>query len=223
MIKWLIPWMLAAHIHANEFPVVIGNSAYTNMPGLAERIVKELNNQGLNATLKVVPGDRALYLLKHGHSALDIIRHPKVVEGYTQLTQVKPAVNNIQFVRIVSSEKKENCTDAGGDLSIIGVKGIRIFNGVITPKFKSIIWVPNEDIAFNMISLKRGDMTYWLKNGLSTVKNTYSETLTVCTENEVAIPLYSYVHEDYEWALKKVEAAYAKLFGEKSDGHDLSL
>jgi len=52
-----------------------------------------------------------------------------------------------------------------------------------------------------------------MKNRLEHVYKNYEETLAVCVENEISIPLHSYVHSDYEWALPKVEAAYAKLFG----------
>ena len=213
MIKWLLPWLFVAQLHANEFPVAIGNTAYNNMPGLAERVIKALQEQGLDATLNVVPGDRALELLQHGRFALDIIRHAEVVEHYSQLRQISTPVINLRLSRIVSSAVKENCTKSGEDLTVIGVKGIRAFEGVIVPKFMRITWAPTEDSAFRMISAQRGDVTYWMKNRLDNVYKNYAETLTVCVENEINIPLHSYVHSDYEWALPKVEAAYANLFG----------
>ena len=213
MIKWLLPWLFVAQLHANEFPVAIGNTAYNNMPGLAERVIKALQEQGLDATLNVVPGDRALELLQHGRFALDIIRHAEVVEHYSQLRQISTPVINLRLSRIVSSAVKENCTKPGKDLTVIGVKGIRAFEGVIVPTFMRITWAPTEDSAFRMISAQRGDVTYWMKNRLENVYKNYAETLMVCVENEINIPLHSYVHSDYEWALPKVEAAYANLFG----------
>jgi len=213
MIKWLLPWLFVAQLHANEFPVAIGNTAYNNMPGLAERVIKALHEQGLDATLNVVPGDRALELLQHGRFALDIIRHAEVVEHYSQLRQISTPVINLRLSRIVSSAVKENCTKPGKDLTVIGVKGIRAFEGVIVPTFMRITWAPTEDSAFRMISAQRGDVTYWMKNRLENVYKNYAETLMVCVENEINIPLHSYVHSDYEWALPKVEAAYANLFG----------
>ncbi|MBV1919551.1 MAG: hypothetical protein KUG73_02635 [Pseudomonadales bacterium] len=213
MIKWLLPWLFVAQLHANEFPVVIGDTAYNNMPGLAERVVKALQEQGLDATLNVVPGDRALQLLQHGRFALDIIRHAEVVGHYSQLRQISPPVINLRWSRIASSAAKENCTKSGKDLTVVGVKGIRAFEGVIVPKFRRITWAPTEDSAFQMISARRSDVTYWMKNRLDNIYKNYAQTLTVCMENEVSLSLYSYVHSDYEWALPKVEAVYANLFG----------
>jgi len=215
MIKFLLPWLLVAQLHANEFPVTIGSTAYNNMPGLAERIVKALQEQGLDATLKVMPGNRALKLLQQGRFALDIIRHAEVVESQSQLTKISPQVINLQWSRITSSAEKENCTLPGKDLTIIGVEGIPAFAGVIVPEFKSITWAPTEDIAFRMISAQRSKVTYWMKNRLDSVHNNYATSLTVCRENEINIPLHSYLHDRYEWARPKVEAAYANLFGKR--------
>ncbi len=169
MIKWILPWLFIAQLQATEFPVVIGSTAYDNMPGLAERIVQALQDQGLDATLNVVPGERALSLLQHGRSALDIIRHADVVKQYTQLKQVGQPVINLRFSRIVSSAMKGNCTKPGKDLSVVGIKGIRAFEGVIVPKFIKITRVPTEDIAFGMIAAQRSDTTYWMKNRLDNV------------------------------------------------------
>ena len=215
MIKWLLPWFFVAQLHANEFPVAIGNTAYNNMPGLAERVVKGLQEQGLDAALNIVPGDRALELLQHGRFALDIIRHAEVVEHFSQLRQISRPVINLSFSRITSRAVKENCTTPGKELTVIGVKGVRAFEGVIVPKFMRITWAPTEDSAFRMISARRSDVTYWMKNRLDNVYKNYAETLMVCVENEINISLHSYLHSDYEWARLKVEAAYANLFGKK--------
>ncbi len=213
--KWLLPWLFMAQVHATELPVTIGNTAYDNMPGLAERVVKALQEQGLDATLSVTPGNRALNLLLQGRFALDIIRHAKVVEHHSQLSKVSTPVINLKFSRITSSTAKENCTLSGKELSVIGIKGIPAFKGIIAPEFKSMSWAENEEAAFRMISGRRHDVTYWMKNRLDSVRKNYSESLTVCAENEITISLHSYLHEDYEWALPKVEAAYAHLFGER--------
>jgi len=212
IIKYLVPWLFVAQLHANEFPVTIGNTAYNNMPGLAERIVKALREQGLDAKLKVMPGNRALKLLQHGSFALDIIRHAEVVENYSQLRKINPKVIDLQWSRITSSAAKENCILPGKDLTIIGVEGIPAFEGVIVPEFKSITWAPTEESAFRMISAQRSKVTYWMKNRLDRVHKDYPTSLTVCTQNEINIPLHSYLHKRYEWALPKVEAAYANLF-----------
>jgi len=215
MIKYLLPWLFIAQLHANEFPVTIGNTAYNNMPGLAERVVKALQEQGLDAKLKVMPGNRALKLLQQGRFALDIIRHAEVVENYSQLKKISPQVINLQWSRITSSAEKENCTLPGKDLTIIGVEGIPAFEGVIVPEFMSISWAPTEDSAFRMISAQRSNVTYWMKNRLEGLRENYATSLTVCAENEINIPLHSYLHKRYEWALPKVEAAYANLFGNR--------
>jgi len=212
MIKYLLPWLFVAQLHANEFPVTIGNTAYNNMPGLAERVVKALREQGLDAKLKVMPGNRALKLLQQGRFALDIIRHAEVVENHSQLRKISPKVISLQWSRITSSAEKENCTSSGKDLTIVGVKGIPAFEGVIVPEFRSITWAPTEDSAFRMISAQRSKVTYWMKNRLDSVHKNYATSLTVCAENEINIPLHSYLHKRYEWALPKVEAAYANLF-----------
>lgn len=213
MIKWLLPWFFVAQLHASEFPVAIGNTAYSNMPGVAEKIVKALKAQGLDARLQVVPGNRALQLLQHGGVAIDIIRHADIVEHYSQLRQINPPVINLNWSRLTSSAAIENCTRSGEGLTVVGIKGIPAFEGVIVPKFKSITWAPTEFSALRMISAGRRDITYWMKNRLGSVREDYAETLTVCEENEINIPLHSYLHRDYEWALPKVEAAYASLFG----------
>jgi len=215
MMKYLLPWLFIAQLHAAEFPVTIGNTAYNNMPGLAERVVKALQEQGLDAKLKVMPGNRALKLLQQGRFALDIIRHAEVVENYSQLRKISPQVINLQWSRITSSAEKENCTLPGKDLTIIGVEGIPAFEGVIVPEFMSITWAPTEDSAFRMISAQRSKVTYWMKNRLDSVREDYASTLTVCAENEINIPLHSYLHKRYEWARPKVEAAYESLFGNK--------
>jgi len=217
MIKRLLPcfFLLGAELHASEFPVTIGNTAYSNMPGLAEQIVKALREQGLDATLDVVPGNRALKLLQQGRFALDIIRHEEVVENYSQLRKIKPSVINLQWSRITSSVAKENCTKPGKELTIVGIKGIPAFEGVIVPEFMNIAWTATEDSAFRMISAGRHDVTYWMKNRLDSIHKNYAANLTVCVENEIDIPLHSYLHDDYEWALPKVEAAYEKLFGKR--------
>jgi len=215
MIKCLLPWLFVAQLHANEFPVTIGNTAYANMPGLAERVVKALQEQGLDATLSVIPGNRALKLLQDGRFALDIIRHTEIVEHYSQLRKISPQVINLQWSRITSSDAKENCTSPGKDLTIIGVEGIPAFEGVIVPEFMNITWAPTEDIAFRMISAQRSNVTYWMKNRLDSVHKNYAATLTVCAENEINIPLHSFLHKNYDWALPKVEAAYANLFGKR--------
>jgi len=215
MIKYLLPWLFIAQLHANEFPVTIGNTAYNNMPGLAERVVKALQEQGLDAKLKVMPGNRALKLLQQGRFALDIIRHAEVVENYSQLKKISPQVINLQWSRITSSAEKENCTLPGKNLTIIGVEGIPAFEGVIVPEFKSISWAPTEDSAFRMISAQRSNVTYWMKNRLESLRENYATSLIVCAENEINIPLHSYLHKRYEWALPKVEAAYANLFGNR--------
>ena len=44
---------------------------------------------------------------------------------------------------------------------------------------------------------------------VSSVQKTVNGLLT---QNEINIPLHSYLHKRYEWALPKVEAAYANLF-----------
>ena len=215
MIKYLLPCLFVAQLQANEFPVAIGNTAHNNMPGLAERVVKALQVQGLDASLSVIPGNRALKLLQEGRFALDIIRHTEIVEHYSQLRKINPKVVNLQWSRITSSAAKENCTLPGKDLTIVGVEGIPAFEGVIVPEFKNITWAPTEDGAFRMISAGRSDVTYWIKNRLDRVHKNYAATLTVCVENEINIPLHSYLHKDYEWALPKVEAAYANLFGNR--------
>ena len=215
LIKWLLPWFFITQLHASEFPVAIGNTAYNNMPGLAERIVKALKEQGLEARLQVVPGNRALHLLQQGGVALDIIRHTKIVEHYSQLRQITPPVINLQWSRITSSAVKENCTKPGKDLTVIGLKGIPAFEGIIVPTFKSIAWAPTESSALRMVAAGRRDVTYWMKNRLDSVHEYYEETLIVCVENEINIPLHSYLHNHYEWALPKVEAAYASLFGNR--------
>lgn len=214
MIKWLIPCFFVAQIHASEFPVVIGETAYNSMPGLADRVVSALQEQGLAAKLTVEPGDRALHLLRNGQFALDIIRHSRVVKNYTELRQISHPVINMHWSRIVSSSVKENCTNSATDLSIVGIKGIRAFEGVIVPKFKSITWVSTESLAFRMISAQRTDITYWMSDHLGAVHKDYADTLTVCAENDINVVLHSYVHSDYEWAMPKVEAAYAQLFGQ---------
>lgn len=215
MMKWLLPWIFIAQLHANEFPVAIGSTAYNNMPGLAERVVHGLQEQGLDARLHVVPGNRALYLLQQGGVAIDIIRHEKVVEHYSQLRQINPPVINLHWSRITSSAAKENCTKPGKDLTVVGVKGIPAFEGVIVPQFRTITWAPTESNALRMISARRSDITYWIKNRLDSVYSDYKETLAVCVENEINIPLHSYLHNRYQWALPKVEAAYKNLFSEK--------
>jgi hypothetical protein len=213
--KWLLPWLFVAQLQATEFPVVIGHTAYDNMPGLAERIIKALQEQGLDATLNVTPGNRALKLLQEGGFALDIIRHAKIVGHLPQLRKINPSVINLRWSRITSSSAKENCTLPGKDLTIIGIEGIPAFKGVIVPEFKNITWVPTEGSAFRMISARRKNVTYWMKNRLDSVHKNYAETLTVCVENEINIPLHSYLHSDYDWARPKVEAAYASLFGKQ--------
>jgi len=215
MIKWLVPWIFITQLHANEFPVVIGDTAYNNMPGLAERIISALKEQGLDATLNVIPGERALNLLQHGRVALDIIRHAEIVKHYPQLRQITPSVMNLHWSRIVSSSAKENCAKPGKDLSVIGIKGIRAFEGIIAPKFIRITWAPTKDSAFRMVSARRSDATFWMKNRLDNFYNHYGKTLAVCTENEVNLSLHSYLHNSYEWALPKVDTAYANLFETK--------
>ena len=215
MIKCLLPWLFVAQLHANEFPVTIGNTAYENMPGLAERVVKALQEQGLDASLSVIPGNRALKLLQEGRFALDIIRHTEIVEHHSQLKKISPKVINLQWSRITSSAAKENCIKPGKELTVIGIEGIPAFEGVIVPEFMNITWAPTEDIAFRMISAQRSNVTYWMKNRLDSVRMNYAASLTVCAENEINIPLHSFLHENYEWARPKVEAAYANLFGER--------
>lgn len=206
----LLPSLIQAQ--SKEFPVVIGESAYANMPGLAERIVDELVSQGLNAKLNVVPGERALYSLKNGHAALDIIRHKSVVEPYSQLMIVEPPVITVQMSRIVSASLKENCDKFGDDLSVVGIRGIRAFESVIVPRFKSISWAANEEHAFTMIAAGRADVTYWMKNRLNKLHAEYKDSLHVCNSNEVEMSLHSFIHKDFKWAKKQIESAYANLF-----------
>ncbi len=213
IVKLLVPWLFAAQLHASEFPVTIGVTAYNNMPGLAEKIVKELQDQGLEATLKVMPGNRALKLLQQGRFALDIIRHEKVVEHYSELRKIPPPVVSLYFSRITSSAAKENCTLPSKDLTIVGIEGIPAYEGVIVPEFVNITWAPSEESAFRMVSAQRSNVTYWMKNRLHSVRENYAKSLTVCAENEIEIPLHSYLNEDYEWARPKIEAAYESLFG----------
>ncbi|MGH1370815.1 MAG: hypothetical protein ACRBBW_02185 [Cellvibrionaceae bacterium] len=216
LVKWLLPWALIAQVHASEFPVAIGNTAYNNMPGLAERIVSALQDQGLDAELQVMPGNRALNLLQQGGVALDIIRHSDVVKHHAQLRQIKPAVIHLNWSRITSSAAQENCTKAGEQLAVIGIKGIPAFEGVIIPKFKSIVWAPSEESALRMTSAQRKDVTYWMKSRLDLVHTNYADTLTICSENEISIPLHSYLNDEFEWALPKVEAAYINLFSKSN-------
>jgi len=213
MIRWLILSLFIANICANEFPVVIGETAYANMPGLAENVIEALQVQGINAKLEVVPGERALHLLTSGLAAIDIIRHPKIMEGMTNLTKIDFPVINIRFVRIVSIESAENCTRTDDDLIVVGVKGIRAFKGIIVPRYKTIVWVSDAEHAFRMLAAERGDITYWLAKDLTTLETEYADQLIICKENEVKFALYSYLNMDYKWALPEVEAAYKHLFG----------
>lgn len=212
MMRTLLLLICLTATQADEFPVVVGSTAHTMMPELSERVLKALQQQGLDATLSVVPGDRALHHLQHGIAALDIVRHPSVMSEESPLYLIKPAVVDVTMIRIVPADAKENCNRTDDDLNVIGVRGIRSFETVIAPYVETITWADDEMIALKMLASGRGDASYWLHSRLSDVETQYANTLSICEDRTISLQLFSYLHEDYDWAREQVEAAYQTLF-----------
>jgi hypothetical protein len=215
MVRLFTLLFLCCAVYAESFPVVIGETANETMPGVGQLVVDRLIEQGFEATLDVVPGDRAYLQLERGVVALDLVRSPSVMKEAEWATPISTPIHRINMQRITSSNTPEFCESTDGELTLLGVRGMRIYEGKMAKNFRDISWAPTSKQALLMLSAQRGDVSYWLDSQLSKLSEDELSGIYICDNNNFEFWLYSYLSAPYAWAQPKVEEIFKDLFSDK--------
>lgn len=201
--------------NAAALKVAISNSVLNYLPEVLERITRTLNQTGYETEIMVLPDKPALYLASRGDIAMDLYRQPTAVADMPGLVVIQPPIQSLTFGMITSRAAPEFCDTSAADfgqMSIVGVLGLRLYEHFFYPKFRAHETVPDFTAAARLLSLRRIDVSFWPREALAGLPEETREHLLVCNTNLKTFNFNSYIHEDYLWARDKIEAAYRAGF-----------
>lgn len=186
------------------------------LPAKVAEIQAALKGSGVDMEFKPLPARRSLQSVRKGLIAIDLYRTPVAVNDYTEIIQIKPAVD-IQDFWLVTG-KKELCALSAAErqpYSIAGLRGARLFQSIYA-NFKSLVEVPSFTFVATMLTAGSVDFGVWTREGITEAQKRKNISLHICGDKPYqSFVFYTYIHKDYSWAIPQIEQSYRKVFGDK--------
>ena len=160
----------------------------------------------------ILPVRRSLFMLSRGEIAIDTYRTPVAVADTENIVQLRPAVDSAEFWLVAASP--ERCEEAGQayhNHSIVGIRGIRLFDSIY-PAFKQYSATKNFSSAWKMLQAEHAYFSIWPRAVIEHFKE-HGELVYTCGEKPYArFDFYSYINKDYAWAIPALERSYRQVF-----------
>ena len=211
-------------LRAETLEVAIAASVYQALPETTQRIVRALDNSGVQVNLTVLPNKRSLEMLRQGRVGLEFFRTPVVTGEMEQLIKLEPQLRSINFNMVTSINTPGHCQASEDDyreLTIAGVLGLGLHQVFFYPKFRDATSVNDVPTALKFVALQRADVTFLPNEILGLFPAEMLQNLVVCPANYQPFPFFAHLHEDYIWAREKIEMALQAEFAVNTESLNL--
>lgn len=201
---------------AETLVVGVGEGFAEAAPALADKVNQALLDSGLEIETRTLPAERCLQMAGHGEIAIDAGRIPSAVTEFPDLIRIEPSYSTINYWLV--SPGKANCmlsAEERAQLPIVGLLGYRYFKNLVFPRFQNPVEVSNISELVNLLQNGRAVFTVLQQGHIDYVEDQVGLKLSTCdSEPFISMPVHSYIHKNYAWAIPKLEAAYQRAFGE---------
>lgn len=207
-------------LEAETLEVAVVASVHQALPQTTQRIIRALDNSGVQFNLTVLPNKRSFEMLRRGNIGLEFFRTTVVTDEVEELVKLEPRLALINFNMVTSIETPGHCR-AGEDeyrkMTVAGVLGIGLHQLVFFPKFRDATAVNDIATALKFVALQRADVTFMPNEIMGLFPAETLRNLIVCPGNYTAFPFFAHLHEDYLWARDKIEKALQAEFVTKNE------
>lgn len=213
---YILLLVLSLPVQAEKLVVDIQEAFLKSKPQLAEKLKNVLLSTGIEMDILSLPNQRGLVMFEQKRIHMETTRTTVAVASIPDLIQIQPKIT--EYHGLLVTHTPEYCHLDAEELSkksIAGLLGVPSFAKLAYPRFATHEEVASMEQIVQMIASKRVDFTVWAGDEIRKLMADRQLPIVICDDKPfISVPIYSFIHKDYAWAVPKIEAAYKKAFSE---------